>query len=103
MIGIWIYVIAAVGALAFSAIIDLRVRRNKLRRTVFDNLDSAAANGYFAPGEHLYGMPAGEIAYDLVCYADDFDTARPSSLVPYVREWMQRNGAKYVLAGICRA
>lgn len=68
----------------------LVARRRGLRRIVFDNLDSAAENGYFEPGEHLDAMTADEIAYDLTCYAEECGGYPVAELAPYVRLWLQK-------------
>lgn len=61
--------------------------RNRVRRSVYDNLDSAMANGYFEPGEQLHDASPDEIAYDMTCYAPDFEGTSPVTIAPYVREW----------------
>ena len=63
-----------------------------LRSRVYNNLDFAAQNGYFEPGEHCHDMTADEIAYDLACYAADLDDRRPEELTPHVRRWLKKRG-----------
>jgi hypothetical protein len=66
-------------------------RRRLLREIVFSSLDSAAQNGYFIPGEHLYGASPDEIAYNMQCYGDCEDYTVPE-LTPYVRKWLYSKG-----------
>lgn len=83
-----------VGAMMITYIIYVieRSRRFSKRRAVFGNLDSAFANGYFEPGEQLHNASPDEIAYDMTCYAPEFEDIRPETLTPYVRQWMQQKG-----------
>lgn len=66
--------------------------RTALRRAVFGNLDSAAENGYFEPGEYCHDMAADELAQDLTTYAADLEDERPETLTPYVVEWRNKRG-----------
>lgn len=69
-----------------------RRRSTLLRGIVFDNLDSAAQNGYFEPDEHLHGMSPDEIAYDMVLHAVDCSEFVTPELTPYVRQWLRERG-----------
>lgn len=70
----------------------LQPRSRKLRKMVFANLDSAAQNGYFEPGEHCHDMSADELAYDMTAYAADLESCHCWQLVPYVIEWKRKRG-----------
>lgn len=77
----------------FIALIAIRYfRQTKTRRAVFGNLDSAFTNGYFEPGEQLHNASPDEIAYDMTCYAPEFESARAETLTPYVRQWLRQKG-----------
>jgi hypothetical protein len=77
-------------SLLAAAWLDWRVRNRIVRRAVFENMDSAAANGYFAPGEQLHGATAHSIVMDLRAYAEDprLDNAGDKSLERHVRAWL---------------
>lgn len=75
-----------------AGVLLVPTQRTRVRRTVFRNLDSAAENGYFAPGEHLYGASPDEVAYDMTCYSSDFEGADATTLTPYVRDWGRKRG-----------
>jgi len=77
---------------AIGACCEWHDRKAKMRRMVWDNLDSAYANGFFEPGEQLHALPAFEVAYDMVTYADDCFNLDPVRLTPYVYAWMQHRG-----------
>lgn len=64
----------------------------RIRRMVFDNLDSARDNGYFAPGEYLFAMSTEEIAHDLSCFAQDCEGMKPATLKPHVIAWERARG-----------
>lgn len=67
-------------------------QRKHVRRLVFDNLDSARDNGYFAPGEYLFAMSTEEIAHDLSCFAQDCEGMKPATLKPHVIAWERARG-----------
>ena len=66
--------------------------RRKLRQAVYGNLDSAYEGGQFEADGYLHSEPAGGIAYDLTCYAEDLLDREPAELLPYVRDWMFQKG-----------
>lgn len=82
----------AMVCIVVTVMLDSHERRTKLQRLVFDNLDSAAANGYFASGEHCHDMTTDELAYDLTCYAPDLEGVSSVALVPYVEQWKLTRG-----------
>lgn len=83
----------AIGAIAIFIIYLLkRGIGHYIRKSVFANLDNAYQNGYFNEGEQLHNASPDEIAYDMTCYAPDFEGNRPETLTPYVRKWMQQKG-----------
>lgn len=65
-----------------------KLTSNEIRTLVFNNLTSAAGNGAFDKDEHLDGLTAGEIAYDMTVYADDAWDLEAEELKPYVEEWL---------------
>lgn len=82
---IWLAAIGTgLGWLAYEAF--------RLRRLVFVNLDAAYANGYFEPGEQLYGMTSDDIAHDMTCYAVDFEDTDAATLAPHVWSWRCERG-----------
>jgi hypothetical protein len=93
-----VFVTAAPYSLLLSAavltglFVEWRIRRRRLRRRVFSNLDSAAENGYFAPGEQLHNATTEDIAQDLVCYSDDFGDVDAKRLEPHVCAWLYHRG-----------
>lgn len=87
-----IYFAIGVIVLFIACLFEHKIRRGKMRRSVCRNLDSAFTNGYFEPGEQLHNASPDEIAYDLTCFAVDFEDARPETLTPYVRQWMRQKG-----------
>lgn len=70
----------------------MRRRSTLLRGVVFDNLDNAACNDHFEPGEYLADASPDEIAYDMVLHADDCGEYTAPELTPYVREWLRKRG-----------
>lgn len=68
-----------------------RRRKTLVRRVVFRDLNSAAANGCFEPGGQLHNMTADEIAYDMTRGIESCDEARPERLTPFINEWLGRN------------
>lgn len=88
MIGPAIAILAPV-LIAFLVVWLLRSIKRGL---VFAALDSAYQNGYFEPDEHLHGASPNEIAYDMTTYALEFESTRPETLTPYVRQWLRHKG-----------
>lgn len=78
-------VVIVIAYVALMAVCMSASRR--LRNRVFNNLDYAAENGYFEPGEYCHGMSAGELAYDLTCFSPDFEDARAVDLEPHAAAW----------------
>lgn len=84
-------VVALINAL-YIGFATLRSRQ-RLRHSVFDNLDSAYENGYFDAGEQLFGATAAEIAQDMALYAVDFEGLYyVDDITPHVRAWLYRKG-----------
>lgn len=88
-IGLAVWLCATTLPTAIGCLTAWRDRR-WLRRSVFANLDSAAENGYFEPGEHLYGATPDEIAHDMALHAEDLGALLGADIVPYVREWLSK-------------
>lgn len=84
-----VFIGAALSAIVIAVWLLVRFTR---RRLVFVVLDSAYQNGYFQPGEHLYGCSPDEIAYDITTYAIEFEDTPPENIAPYVRQWLRHKG-----------
>lgn len=89
----------AVGCVVFVNVLFIMrgaaVKRDKLRYKVFQNLNSAREDGQFAPPDgYLYAMTPAEVAYDLICYAEDCQYEETDVLTPYVKEWFTMWGMK---------
>jgi len=74
-------------AIACEGVWLAHYRRRRLRRTVFEYLESAAQNGYL--DEHLYEATAEEIANSMTRFQDLQDVA-PRRMLPYVTEWLEQ-------------
>lgn len=85
---------AACFAMLLAVGLDVNIRYRSARRAVFENLDSAAENGYFAPGEQLDGATAEEIVGDLRAYAEDprLNDVNNGLLERAVLAWMHKRG-----------
>lgn len=93
------------GALAFSAALAMSAvlvhavhtwdrRRAWLQFVVFCNLDAALEGGQFDADCWNCDMNALAIACDLQVYAADCEGYKPTQMLPYVREWMIKQGMK---------
>lgn len=85
------YLALAAAAMFIGYLVERKIRRGRLRRIVFEQLDNAFANGHFEPANNA---SPDEIAYDMTCYSPEFDEngTRPETLTPYVREWLHQKG-----------
>lgn len=90
--GLAMYAVASGAAILIGVIGGWRSDRRRIRRQVFENLDSAYRNGYFEPGEYLNCMSPDEIAYDMTVYAEDCAPMEGPTLAQYVREWQYQKG-----------
>ena len=66
--------------------------QRRLRRRVFANLDNAYENGYFEPGEYLYGASACGVSWDLRAFAEDMYEYDAATLKPHVQAWLSHKG-----------
>lgn len=66
--------------------------RRALRRTVYQNLDSAYGGGQFEADGYCAGLSAFELALDLTTYAEDCYDVNARKLVPHVRDWLFQKG-----------
>lgn len=88
--------LAVCGALAAVTLLgEWWTNRDRLRRQVWGNLESAWQGGQFdLGGGYLAGADASDIALDLAVYAADMEGVPASKLEPHVRDWMIAKGLK---------
>lgn len=66
---------------------------DRVRRSVFANLDDAWLHGHFGEGNHCEGMRTADLTQDMLMYAVDFDgNYYETDIAPYVREWLLQKG-----------